>query len=182
MVVRPTFQRHYQIYSIPTHIQKEYPIFAERWEKTFGENKNAQKKLTKENIEHFAKMDLWSLEEAIYLCNEQRPTHRATDTAIWENIVTPFHLKEGKPPIGILFQYEIDDPNSELGQMLSYAVKAIQADVLKPKIVMLCRSVEDADYLSAQVVPLEFLYWARERKLPVARRVIQATEAILSFF
>jgi hypothetical protein len=182
MVVRPAFQKHYQIYSIPAHIQNEYPDFAERWEKTVGKNKNAQKELTKENIEYFAKMDLWSVEEAIYLCHEQRPIHRRTDTEIWENIVVPFHLKEGKPPIGILFQYEVDDPNSELGQMLSFAIKAIQADVLKPKVVSLSSSVEDADYLFAQVVPLDFMSWAREKNLPVHRRVIKATEAILSFF
>jgi len=199
--VRATFRRHYQIYSIPEHIQKEYPIFAERWEKAFKDNKNTQKELTTDNLEYFAKMDLWSVEEAIYLCHGQRPIHRGTDTALWDDIVVPEPLKGGDPPIGIFFQYEIDDPDSEMGVMFSYAVKAIWANVLKPKHIpqipqevidkelslgylpdgkktFHVASIVESDYLLAEVVPLDFLYWARERKWPVDRRVIKATEGV----
>ena len=147
--------KHFQFPKLTEYVSFRHVEFARRWAELIETRKiDWGQHLDEEDCKWWSKMDLWTLEEAVYLVGGQKPINRTIDMKFFREVVSGFTDVTEVPHIDAVLSYEIDNRDTDIGDTFEFVCRGVDVGALKAK------GSDDNDYLTWKISPLDLIWWA----------------------
>ena len=147
--------KHFQFPKLTEYVSLRHVEFSRRWAELIETRKiDWGPHLDEEDCKWWSKMDLWTLEEAVYLVGGQKPINRTINIKFFSEVVSGFTDVTEAPEIDAVLGYEIDNRDTDIGGTFEFVCRGVDLGELKVK------GSDDSDYLTREISPLEFIWWA----------------------